>query len=188
MITLPIEIWTDGSALRNPGPGAYSFIIRYYEDVEDGIPVAKEITGSQGFRLTTNNRMELMAGIYAIKEVFKNVESGLFIDVRQINLSTDSEYFCKAVNQNWIAKWQENGWMTSGFGNKKPHPVSNKDLWEIFIDIQNELKMKNITLNMTHVDGHAGVELNERCDQLAKAAADGSSLIKDEYYENNMAH
>lgn len=183
MVSLPIEIWTDGSSIRNPGPSGLSYIIRYYEDIEDGMPESKEITGQQGFRLSTNNRMEIMAGIYALKEVLHKVDDGLFIDVRQINLSSDSEYFCKAYNQNWLSKWQANGWMTSGFGNKKPHAVSNKDLWEKFVDIQTELKNKNITLVMTHVEGHAGNEFNERCDQMAKAAADGSELIKDEEYE-----
>ena len=178
-----IEVYTDGSSLRNPGPSGLSYIIRYYEDVENGIPEAKEITGKQGFRLSTNNRMEIMAGIYALKEVLKKVDDGLFIDVRQVSLSSDSEYFCKAYNQNWLAKWQANGWMTSGYQSKKPHAVSNKDLWEKFLDILAEMKAKSITLIMTNVEGHAGDELNERCDQMAKEAADSTELLKDEEYE-----
>lgn len=183
MITLPIEAYTDGSSLHNPGPSGFSYIIRYYIDKEDGMPELKEIEFKQGFRLSTNNRMEIMAGIYVLKEILRLVDEGTLMDARQINLSSDSEYFCKAVNQNWLAKWQGNDWMTSAYQGKKSQPVKNKDLWEQIVEIQNELKMKNITLTMTHVAGHAGHEFNERCDELARSAANGAELIADEVYE-----
>lgn len=182
--TLPVEIFTDGSAISNPGPAALAYIIKYYIDKENDMPEAKEIEFAQGFRYSTNNRMEIMAGIYALKKVISLVEDGTLSETRQVNLATDSEYFCKAVNQNWLSKWQSNNWMTSGFGNKKPSPVKNKDLWEQLIDIQIQLRNKSITLVMTHVPGHSGVEYNERCDELARNAANGSELIKDEAYES----
>lgn len=184
MISLPVELWTDGASEHNPGISGFGYIIRYYEDKEDSVPEAKDIEFSQGFRLSTNNRMEIMAGIYGLKKIIELIDDGTLIDARQINLSTDSEYFCKAINQGWIGKWQSNNWMTSGFGNKKPQPVKNKDLWEQIVDIQNTLKSKSVTLTMTHISGHTGVELNERCDRLAVAAANGNELIRDEVYES----
>lgn len=187
MISMPIEIYTDGSAIHNPGPSGFSYIIRYYIDKEDEMPELKEIEFKQGYRLSTNNRMEIMAGIYALKEVLHLVDEGTLMDIRQINLSSDSEYFCKAVNQNWLTKWQSNDWMTSSYQGKKSQPVKNKDLWEQVIEIQNELKMKNIILTMTHVAGHSGHEFNERCDELARSAASGAELIPDEAYEKMIA-
>lgn len=184
MVSLPVEIFCDGSSLSNPGPSGLAYIIRYYIDKEDGMPEVKEIPFSQGFRYSTNNRMEIMAGIYALKKTISLVNDGTLSEIRQINLASDSEYFCKAVNQNWLTKWQSNNWMTSGYGNKKPSAVKNKDLWEQVIDIQNELKGKNITLVMTHVPGHSGIEYNEKCDELARAAASGTEQIKDDAYES----
>ena len=187
MISTTIEVWTDGSSIHNPGPAGLAYIIRYFEDKEDSMPVSKEIEFSQGFRLSTNNRMEIMAGIYALKKVLSLVDDGTLIDARQINLSSDSEYFCKAVNQNWLGKWQANDWMTSSYQGKKSQPVKNKDLWEQIIEIQSNLKLKNITLAMTHVAGHSGIQENERCDELAVSAANGSEMIKDEVYEKQAA-
>lgn len=187
MISTAVEVWTDGSAIHNPGPAGLAYIIRYYEDKEDSMPEAKEIEYKQGFRLSTNNRMEIMAGIYALKAVLHLVDEGTLMDLRQINLSSDSEYFCKAVNQNWLAKWQANDWMTSAYQGKKSQPVKNKDLWEQIVAIQEELRTKNITLAMTHVQGHAGNEFNERCDELARNAANGTEMMKDEQYEKQAA-
>lgn len=184
MVSSTVEIWCDGSSISNPGPSGLAYIIKYYEEKEGDIPIAKEITFSQGFRYSTNNRMEIMAGIYALKKVLSLVEDGTLSEIHQINLASDSEYFCKAVNQNWLVKWQGNNWMTSGFGNKKPSPVKNKDLWEQVVDIQAQLKAKNITLVMTHVPGHTGIENNERCDDMARTAANGSEQIKDDAYES----
>jgi len=183
MVSTTAEVWTDGSAIHNPGPAGLSYIIRYYEDKEDSMPEAHEIEFKQGFRLSTNNRMEIMAGVYALKAVLHLVDEGTLMDLRQINLSSDSEYFCKAVNQNWLAKWQANDWMTSAYQGKKSQPVKNKDLWEQIVAIQEELRAKNITLVMTHVQGHAGNDFNERCDELARNAANGTEMLKDEQYE-----
>lgn len=184
MVTMPVSIWTDGSSIRNPGPSGCAYILKYFVDKEDGIPEAKEIEFSQGYRLSTNNRMEIMAAIFALRKFIEMVEDGTFIDVRQVNLTSDSDYLVRAINQNWISKWQTNGWMTSSFQNKKPHEVINKDLWEQIIQIQDTLKAKHINLVLAHVNGHSGDEYNERCDKLAVAASD-KEMIKDEVYESN---
>lgn len=184
MISLPIELYSDGSSEHNPGPSGFAYIIRYYEDKEDSAPIPHEIEFSQGFRLSTNNRMELMGGIYGLKKIIELIDDGTLIDARQIQLGSDSEYFCKAINQGWIAKWQANDWMTSGYANKKPQPVKNKDLWEQIVEIQETLKQKNVNLVMTYIPGHTGHEYNERCDKLAVGAAAGNDLIRDEIYES----
>lgn len=186
MITMPIDLYTDGSSLRNPGASGLAYIIRYWESPseQDGMPEEKIIEGSQGFRLSTNNRMEIMAGIYGLNAIIENVNNGTFEGLTQINLSSDSEYFVKAINQNWLSRWQQNNWMTSSFNGAKPKAVKNKDLWEQVIEIQNKLRSMSINLTLSHVDGHSGVELNERADQLAVAASnDGTHHIIDEFYE-----
>ena len=138
MTTMPIELYTDGSCLRNPGAGGLAYIIRYWEVKGDtDLPEPKVIEGNQGFRLTTNNRMEIMAGIYGLNFIIDQINSGTFSGATQINLTSDSEYFCNAINQKWINKWMENNWMTSGFKGSQPKPVKNKDLWEQVIEIEN---------------------------------------------------
>ncbi len=185
-VSMTVEAYTDGSSLRNPGPSGLAYIIRYYIDHEEGMPEPKEIEFSQGFRLSTNNRMEIMAVIYACKKILELIDDGTFIDITQVQLTSDSEYVVKAINQNWISKWQTNGWMTAPFQNKKPHEVANKDLWEQIIDILESFKSKRVTLLVTHVPGHSGHEFNERCDELARRASDGE-LLKDEVYETIAA-
>lgn len=184
MTTMPIELYTDGSCLRNPGAGGLAYIIRYWEVKGDtDLPEPKVIEGNQGFRLTTNNRMEIMAGIYGLNFIIDQINSGTFSGATQINLTSDSEYFCNAINQKWINKWMENNWMTSGFKGSQPKPVKNKDLWEHVIEIENKLKLMNITLTVAHVKGHAGHEFNEKADKLAVAASSGTNHIIDEIYE-----
>lgn len=184
MITMPIELYTDGSCSRNPGAGGLGYIIRYWESKNDNdLPEAKTIEGNQGFRLTTNNRMEIMAAIYGLKTIMDLMMNGTFSGVTQINLTSDSEYLCKAINQRWINKWMENNWMTSSFKGNQPKPVKNKDLWEQVISIQEKLKEMNVNLTVTHIEGHAGHEFNERADQLATSATAGTNHIIDEVYE-----
>lgn len=187
MVTIPVEVYTDGACSGNPGVAGLGYIIQYYETPDDNpeaMPEQKRIEGNEGYRLSTNNRMEILAGIVALTKVCEEYDSGLFKSVSQINLSSDSEYFCKAVNQRWIDRWQQNNWMSSGFQGAKPHPIKNKDLWEKFINIQGELKKRSLTLTMTHVDGHTGIELNEAADRLAVAASHDSANYKiDEEYE-----
>lgn len=184
-----IELYTDGSSLKNPGASGLAYVIRYMEIANDGdMPVPKTIEGSQGFRLSTNNRMEISAAIYGLNRIINCVENDpVFQGASQINLSSDSEYLCNAINQRWIQKWQQNNWMTSGFRDKKPQPVKNKDLWEQIVSIQNALQGFGITLVVNHVKGHNGHEFNEQCDKMAVAAStDTSNHIVDEVYEQTM--
>lgn len=183
MITMPVEVYTDGSCLPNPGAGGYGFIIRYWDTPEGSdLPQASEIECSQGYRLTTNNRMELTAAIKALEKVMsmKDVELN---GMTQINIFSDSEYLCNAINQRWIVKWSEHNWMTSSFGGRQSKPVKNKDLWESILNVQSAFSNIGITITFTHVKGHDGHEFNERSDRLAVSASNGTNHIIDEEYE-----
>lgn len=185
MVNMPIEIYTDGSCAKNPGPGGYGYIIKYYESGSDNdMPIMKTIEVNQGFRLTTNNRMEISAALNGMEDAVKRIDSGEFA-IHQINLFSDSEYLCNAINQKWINKWQNNNWMTSGFQHTEPKPVKNKDLWEKVITLMNTLKNKNVNITISHVKGHNGDEYNEKADKLATSAtADTTHYIIDEGYES----
>ena len=184
MVTMPIEIYTDGSCEKNPGPGGYGYIIKYWESNSDSdMPVAKTIEANQGYRLTTNNRMEISAALKAMEDVVRRLSDGSF-SILQINLFSDSEYVCNAINQKWINKWQTNNWMTSGFQGRDPKPVKNKDLWEQVIAVMNNLKNRNVNITISHVKGHNGDEFNEKADKLATSAtANSTNHIIDEEYE-----
>lgn len=190
MITMPIEVYTDGSSLKNPGASGLSYVIRYWESMEGttDYPQAKTMEGSQGFRLSTNNRMEIMAAIYGMKKVIDVFQNDtIFQGATQINIASDSEYLCKAINQRWIQKWQQNNWMTSGFQGKQPQPVKNKDLWEDIINTQAILQNFGVSVTINHVKGHSGNEFNEQCDKLAVAASnDSSKHLIDQIYEQTM--
>lgn len=147
-----IEIYTDGSSRGNPGPGGYGVILMAGN-------LKKEL--SQGFRLTTNNRMELMAVIAALKAL-KKTDLNLVI-------YSDSSYVVKAVMEGWLNKWIR----TNFKGGKK-----NSDLWLEYFELA---KKQNI--HFKWVKGHAENALNNRCDQLATQAADGRNLSVDEGYE-----
>jgi ribonuclease HI len=149
---MSIQIYTDGSSRGNPGPGGYGTILLSGNH-------RKEL--SQGYRHTTNNRMELMAVIAGL-EAIKNSEL-------PITVYSDSQYVVKAVEQGWLKNW-----MTTNFkGGKK-----NSDLWKHY----HQLSQK-FTIKFVWVKGHADNPLNNRCDELATAAADGKNLIADEVYE-----
>ena len=137
-----IEIYTDGSCLENPGNGGWAAIISDNGNI-------KKICGSE--KNTTNNRMELMAPINALKNMNKNEE---------INIYTDSQYVKLGITE-WINTWVKNNWQTS-----KKEDVKNKDLWI-------ELYYLNESLNVkwNWVKAHAGNQLNEEVDLLAKKAA-----------------
>lgn len=137
-----IEIYTDGSCLTNPGNGGWAAII-----IEDG--KIKKISGNE--KKTTNNRMELLAPINALKEM--NSES-------QISIYTNSQYVKLGITQ-WINKWIINNWQTS-----KKEDVKNKDLW---VELFNLNKSLNVKWNW--VKAHAGNTMNEEVDLLAKKAA-----------------
>ncbi|XBS68951.1 ribonuclease HI [Acerihabitans sp. KWT182] len=137
-----VEIFTDGSCLGNPGPGGYGAILRYKEH---------EKTFSAGYRLTTNNRMELMAAIVALEALKDSCE---------VVISTDSQYVRQGITQ-WIHNWKKRGWQTA-----EKKPVKNVDLWQRL-----DLAIQNHVLRWDWVKGHAGHPENERCDELARGAA-----------------
>jgi ribonuclease HI len=148
-----IRIYTDGAAQGNPGPGGYGVILKYRDHV-------KEL--SQGFRLTTNNRMELLGvitGLEAIK-----------VEGIPVTIYSDSQYVVKAVEQGWI--W---GWEKKDFAKKK-----NSDLWKRYIPLHRKFKPK-----FQWIRGHAGHAENERCDYLAVKAATTGPLLADVEYEAN---
>jgi ribonuclease HI len=148
-----IEIFTDGAAKGNPGNGGYGAILRFK---------GKEKELSEGFRLTTNNRMELLAVIVALESLKTNKIP--------IHIYSDSKYVIDSIVKNWVYSWQK-----KGFKGKK-----NVDLWKRFLEVSKGL---NITYHW--VKGHAGHIENERCDQLAVDAALSDNLKVDTYFEAN---
>ena len=148
-----IRIYTDGAAQGNPGPGGYGTILKFNHHT-------KEL--SNGYRLTTNNRMELLAviaGLEAIKSL------GI-----PVTIYSDSKYVVDSVEQKWVF-----GWEKKYFKDKK-----NEDLWKRFLRIYRKHNVKFVW-----VKGHADNPLNNRCDELATSAADGKHLIIDTWYEKN---
>tara|TARA_B100001109_G_scaffold205545_1_gene172601 strand:+ start:300 stop:725 length:426 start_codon:yes stop_codon:yes gene_type:complete len=137
-----IEIHTDGSCLENPGNGGWAAIIKINEN-------KKKISGSE--KNTTNNRMELLATINALKSINSDEE---------INIFTDSQYVKLGITE-WINTWVKNNWKTS-----KKEDVKNKDLWTELYNLNRTLKVKWVWIK-----AHAGNPLNEEVDLLAKKAA-----------------
>jgi ribonuclease HI len=150
----PVLIHTDGACLGNPGPGGYGAVLSHRGR-------SKELSG--GFRLTTNNRMEILAVIVAVEALKKTCE---------VQVVTDSQYVRNAIEKGWLARWKKNGWRTS---DKKD--VKNRDLWE---RLDQALAAHRVSFGW--VRGHSGHPENERCDQLAKAAAMGQDLAEDSGY------
>ncbi|MCX6156286.1 MAG: ribonuclease HI [Candidatus Kapabacteria bacterium] len=151
-------IYTDGACFRNPGPGAWAAILIYGDS-------RKEI--SQGFRRTTNNRMEIMAILEALKTI--KWRTGL-----KVKLYSDSEYCINTLTKGWLWSWKKNNWK------RKAGEVKNIDLWD---EMANLILGRNI--DFIHVYGHVGIEENENCDKLAKAAASASDLDIDVKYERS---
>jgi ribonuclease HI len=147
-----VIIYTDGSSRGNPGPGGYGVVLKYGQH-------RREL--SEGFRKTTNNRMELLA-------VIKGLEA-LTRDGLDVTIYSDSKYVVEAVEKGWL--W---GWVKKGFKDKK-----NPDLWQRFIPAYKRQRVK-----FKWVKGHAGVPENERRDQLAVQSAEGIQLEIDQGYEN----
>lgn len=153
-----VEIYTDGAARGNPdGPGGYGTILRYTDP--KGEVHVKEL--SAGYVRTTNNRMELMAAIAGLEELLRPCDVHLF---------SDSQYLVKAFNDHWIDGWIKKGWKRG-----KNEPVKNVDLWKRLLAAK---EPHNVTF--IWVKGHDGHAFNERCDQLATSAADGTDLLTDE--------
>lgn len=147
-----VTIYTDGAARGNPGPGGYGVVLMSGTH-------KKEL--SQGYRHTTNNRMELMAVIAGIKALKKK---GMHLQIY-----SDSQYVVKAVEQGWLKKWIA----TNFKGGKK-----NSDLWREYHELASEHHIR-----FHWVKGHASNPWNNRCDELATTAADGHHLLVDEAYE-----
>jgi len=183
-MNMPCELYTDGSCLQNPGPGGVGYVIRYWEmkDGED-LPQLNQIEKSIGYVYTTNNRMEILAGVLGLQEISENVKNGIFNNISTINLLSDSKYFTDAVNRKWIDKWQQNNWMTSSYQGRQPSPVKNKDLWEMYLQVVSLLAASNILINVQHIPGHKGYEFNELADKLAQSASKGTTFINDTEYE-----
>jgi ribonuclease HI len=148
-------VYTDGSSRGNPGPGGYGVILMWGKS-------RKELSG--GYRLTTNNRMELLAVIKALEALNKkNISLTIF---------TDSQYVVNSIEKKWLDNWIR----TDFKGGKK-----NKDLW-----LQYYRLAKDFSIKFKWVKGHADNAFNVRCDELATMAADGKNLLKDEGYENDI--
>lgn len=143
-----IIIYTDGACSGNPGPGGWGAVLLYQDS-------RKELSGFE--EQTTNQRMELTAVMEALK--------ALKVTNWKVTVYSDSAYLVNAFKQNWLANWQRNGWK-----NSKKEPVANQDLWKQLIDLTG----KNV-VDIQKVKGHDGVELNERCDELARAAIKDNS-------------
>lgn len=157
-----VDIYTDGAARGNPdGPGGFGTVIQF----TDTKGKLHERQYSGGYKKTTNNRMELMAVIAGLEALTKPCE---------VKVYSDSKYVVDAFNQNWIDGWIKKGWKRG-----KNEPVKNIDLWQRLLKAK---EMHNVTF--IWVKGHAGHEMNEKCDLLATTAADGTELMVDEGADN----
>jgi ribonuclease HI len=150
-------IYTDGGCLNNPGPGGYGVVI-----IEDGDRT--ELSG--GYRLTTNNRMELTGAIVGLKSLAGR-------KVSPLTVCTDSRYVVDGISKGWASRWRSRGWMRDA-----KHRAENIDLWAILLDLCDAYRP-----SFVWVKGHAGHAENERCDSLAKEAASSPGLQADEAYE-----
>ena len=151
---MSVEIYTDGAAKGNPGNGGYGVVMLSGEH-------RKEI--SQGFKLTTNNRMELLAVIIGLESLKKDGET--------VIIYSDSKYVVDAVEKKWVFGWEKKNF------NKKKNP----DLWIRFLKIY---RQHNVTFKW--VKGHSNNLENDRCDLLAVEASEGSMLEKDDWYERSQ--
>ncbi len=157
---MDVVVYSDGSSRGNPGPGGYGSVLLYTDPA--GTLHKLELSG--GYRRTTNNRMELM-GVIAALEALKRPCN---VEVR-----SDSQYVVNAFNQHWIQGWVRRGWTTAS-----KDPVKNVDLWKRLM----KAKEPHV-VTFSWLKGHAGHEYNERCDELAVAAATGSALRDDDGFE-----
>ena len=149
-----VTLYTDGGCINNPGPGGYGVVMIYNSN-------RKELSG--GFRRTTNNRMEIfaaIAGLEALKEPCR------------VTLFSDSQYLVYAIQKGWARKWRANGWRR----NSKEKAI-NPDLWERLLNL-----CEVHEVHFEWLRGHAGQSENERCDELAKAAARSPDLPVDPGY------
>ena len=146
-----VEIYTDGACSGNPGPGGYGVVLLYNSN-------RREL--SEGFRLTTNNRMEVLAvikGLEALKEPCR------------VTLYSDSKYVVDAVEKGWAKKWRSNNWYRT-----KNEKASNIDLWERLLPL-----LEKHEVRFVWVKGHASNVENNRCDELGRAAITSGRLLED---------
>ncbi len=148
-----IKIFTDGSSSGNPGPGGFGIVMKYGDKVKEH---------SEGFRKTTNNRMELMAVIRGLEMLKTNKYP--------VHIYSDSKYVIDSITKGWVF-----GWVKKNFKDKK-----NPDLWKQYLKLHPQFK-----LTFHWVKGHAGHPENECCDQLAVEAGKGFDLKEDVGYEGN---
>ena len=151
-----VIIYTDGAARGNPGPGGYGAVLQF----TDSKGVLHEQELSAGYKNTTNNRMELMAVIAGLEALKRPCE---------VEVHSDSKYIVDAFNQHWIDSWLKKGWKRSG-----NEAVRNVDLWKRLLAAKESHRV-----SFVWVKGHAGEELNERCDKLATDAADHNAVLDD---------
>jgi len=152
---MKINLYTDGSAKGNPGKGGYGIVLiagKHYKEI------------SQGFRYTTNNRMELLAVIVGLEHLKSNKND--------VVVFSDSKYVVDSVEKKWVFQWEK-----KGFKGKK-----NADLWKRFL-----LIYQKHNVSFQWVKGHAGHPENEKCDQLAVEASDSKELLIDQGYEKSIA-
>ena len=150
-----IIVYTDGSSRGNPGPGGYGIVMQKY-----GTDYIKEF--SEGYRKTTNNRMELMAVIVALEKIKQPPQ--------YVHIYTDSKYVSESVEKKWVDSWEK-----KGFKNKK-----NPDLWMRFLKI-----FRKHSVRFFWIKGHNNNPRNERCDFLAFEASKNKDLKIDTFYEEN---
>jgi ribonuclease HI len=159
---MKVTIYSDGSSRGNPGPGGYGTIVRYVDPKGE----IHELEITEGFKLTTNNRMELLGCIKGLEALIKPCD---------VCVISDSKYLTDAFNLNWVDKWKKT--------NFKNGSVLNKDLW---LRLFKAMEPHNVSF--TWVKGHAGHPENERCDKMATESADGDRLKEDEGYVNQVNH
>jgi ribonuclease HI len=155
-----IIIYTDGACINNPGSGGYGVVIIHGK-------YRKEL--SAGYRLTTNNRMEMMACIVGLKELETP---------SPVTLYSDSQYVVNGISKGWAKKWQAKDWMRT-----KKERAKNADLWKQLLELCEKHDVEFIW-----IEGHAGIKENEICDQLATKAASQKKLLIDRVYENTVPH
>jgi ribonuclease HI len=150
-----VTLYTDGACVGNPGPGGYGVVLLHEGQ-------RKELSG--GFRLTTNNRMEIMAAIVGLRALKERCS---------VTLYSDSRYLVESMTQGWAKQWRANHWRRGKRGK-----ALNSDLWEQLLDLCDRHKVEFVW-----VEGHAGHRENEHCDQLSVQAAQRKDLPADSVYE-----
>jgi ribonuclease HI len=154
-----IVIYTDGGARFNPGPGGYGVVLIEGDS-------HRELSG--GYRLTTNNRMELMACIVALRQVRDRGTT--------VTLYSDSQYVVNGITKGWARSWRQRGWIKAD-----KQPAVNPDLWAELLEL-----VEGLEVDFRWVKGHAGNQWNERCDELAVSAAAQPNLPVDRGYKGDQ--